>query len=358
MTIIQSSIFDFAALDSETRVVVQQEDKEFDQNIGTVGASYVRACHNLTRIHAALRYQHPGFVDYCRSKPGLSNGTAYKMIDVAKKFPESGNILIESREALHILASAPADAREEALTRALQGEAITYSRAREIVEEEQDARRYDGFTAIPAPIGDDNDPLSDYEEQVAAQYVPAVEYIPSPPPSRAQQFAVMVSSETNEWYTPANIIALAREVLGDIDLDPASCAAADLTVRAKDYYDQERNGLAQPWGGRIWLNPPYGKTRGRSNQDVWAEKLIAEYTEGTTTAAVMLVKAAFGYAWFMRLWHTYPICILDERLYFTPEDGEEDGQAKAATAILYFGPNVARFKQVFRPLGRVILPED
>jgi hypothetical protein len=40
----------------------------------------------------------------------------------------------------------------------------------------------------------------------------------------------------NEWFTPEKYIELARSVLGEIDLDPASCEAAQKTVRAKKWF--------------------------------------------------------------------------------------------------------------------------
>ncbi len=93
------TVFDFSQLDTSTRIVVQQEDKEFDRNIGEANGSFIYACKNLLRIQEALKYKRPGFVDYCNGKTGLSSSTAYRMINVAKMFPESGNIPLESREA-------------------------------------------------------------------------------------------------------------------------------------------------------------------------------------------------------------------------------------------------------------------
>lgn len=50
-------------------------------------------------------------------------------------------------------------------------------------------------------------------------------------------------SKTVEWYTPPWCLALVREVLGTIDLDPASCEAAQRTVQASQYYTIHDNGL-------------------------------------------------------------------------------------------------------------------
>ncbi len=61
---------------------------------------------------------------------------------------------------------------------------------------------------------------------------------------------------TAEHYTPAVYIDAGRHVLGDIDLDPASCAVANQTVRARRYYTAADNGLERPWGGRVFMNPP------------------------------------------------------------------------------------------------------
>ncbi|MCG8423972.1 MAG: MarR family transcriptional regulator [Proteobacteria bacterium] len=59
-----------------------------------------------------------------------------------------------------------------------------------------------------------------------------------------------------------------RYVLGAIDLDPASCRAANQIVCATRYYDLVSDGLTQPWSGRILLNPP-GDTQGKNVPAFW-----------------------------------------------------------------------------------------
>jgi len=68
------------------------------------------------------------------------------------------------------------------------------------------------------------------------------------------------SSASVEWYTPEWVAELARRVMGSIDLDPASCDVAQRTIKALEYYTREDDGLAKPWVGNVFCNPPYGRT--------------------------------------------------------------------------------------------------
>ncbi|MGO9046175.1 MAG: hypothetical protein ACLQFW_04700 [Xanthobacteraceae bacterium] len=75
----------------------------------------------------------------------------------------------------------------------------------------------------------------------------------------------------NEWHTPAKYLAAAREVLGEIDLDPATSKAAQEVVKAKKFFTKDDDGLKQEWHGRIWLlrprwtwgAPPCGRSKER-----------------------------------------------------------------------------------------------
>ena len=67
-----------------------------------------------------------------------------------------------------------------------------------------------------------------------------------------------LSSLSNEHYTPPSIVEAAREVMGGIDLDPASCRKANRHIKAERYFTQKDNGYLQDWHGRVFLNPPGG----------------------------------------------------------------------------------------------------
>jgi ParB family chromosome partitioning protein len=171
---------------------------------------------------------------------------------------------------------------------------------------------------------------------------------------------LLTSSETTEWYTPPVYTDAARALMGGIDLDPASCEAANRWIRAERFYTAADDGLSQPWGGRVWVNPPYGKTGSRSNQDVWAEKLKLEYDAGYVTQAVLLTKCVPGYAWWERLFRLWPVCFVEERIEFLRLNGRGEivanGQAKAGTTFWYVGRDIAAFRDVFAQFGRIVPP--
>jgi len=176
-------------------------------------------------------------------------------------------------------------------------------------------------------------------------------------PSQAVAITVF-SSESVEYYTPLQYVEAARQVMGSIDLDPASCEAAQKVIGAPRYYTKEMDGLKQKWEGRVWLNPPYGKIGNASSQGYWGQRLLEEYRDGNVSEAILLVKAATGYEWFEKLWDELPVCFARERLSFIREDGDDDGSSKQGTCFFYLGENVERFVEVFTRFGRIILPED
>ena len=61
----------------------------------------------------------------------------------------------------------------------------------------------------------------------------------------------------NEWSTPAPHLALVRQVLDQIDLDPASNDIAQRRICAARYFTKDDDGLSKPWHGRVFMNPPF-----------------------------------------------------------------------------------------------------
>jgi len=171
-----------------------------------------------------------------------------------------------------------------------------------------------------------------------------------------QTMEVLVSSETNEWYTDPGTIALVKRVLGPIELDPATCKLPQMWIKAKRYFTVDDDGLAQDWGCRtLFMNPPYGKTGNMSNQEIWMDKLITSLPR--IGACIALTKTVPGYQWWTKLWRgAWPghLCITDDRLAFVASNGTARGKSKAASSFWYYGPHADRFQAVFDESGRVV----
>jgi hypothetical protein len=65
---------------------------------------------------------------------------------------------------------------------------------------------------------------------------------------------------TVEWYTPPNLFLLLMRGNADpwFDLDPAGSPEGVSFVPARRIIRPPDDGLAHPWFGHVWLNPPYG----------------------------------------------------------------------------------------------------
>ena len=159
------------------------------------------------------------------------------------------------------------------------------------------------------------------------------------------------SSESNEWHTPPYYVAMARQVMGSIDLDPASCAEANKTVQAANFFKESRDGLVRPWygGGNVWLNPPYG----RGSAAKWSSKLIEEYEKGHVKQAILLVPNSTDTHWFQPLWE-YSICFVQGRIKFQAGDGQSARSNTKGSVFVYFGINQGEFADVFGGIGHIV----
>ena len=169
--------------------------------------------------------------------------------------------------------------------------------------------------------------------------------------SREAEGRAALQSGEMEWFTPGKYIELARDVLGGFDLDPASCEAAQQTVGAATYYTAESDGLRRPWKGRIWLNPPYSGALVKA----FAEKLLDSLASGDVTAAIMLTNSYTETSWFHTLASVATaVCFTRGRIKFESPHGEKCSPTNGQ-AFLYFGDNLALFKEKFLDVGLVMV---
>jgi len=156
----------------------------------------------------------------------------------------------------------------------------------------------------------------------------------------------------NEWYTPDEYLAAARDVLGGFDLDPASSDRAQEKVRAEKYFTAEQDGLRHKWHGRVWLNPPYA-------QPLIAEfvsKMVAERMMKRVTAGIMLTHNYTDTAWFHEAASCADaICFTRGRIKFYDDEGNIAAPTQGQ-AFFYFGDDVGSFAERFKSIGFVVEP--
>lgn len=155
------------------------------------------------------------------------------------------------------------------------------------------------------------------------------------------------NSGENEWYTPKEYIDMAASVMGSIDLDPASSAAANAVIGAKKIFAIDDDGLSKSWFGNVWLNPPYSQPQ----INLFADKLVNEYIHARFEQAIVLVNNATETVWFQTMASTASaLCFPKGRIKFwapnkttaTPLQGQ---------AFLYFGDKPEKFVSVFKQIG-------
>lgn len=93
---------------------------------------------------------------------------------------------------------------------------------------------------------------------------------------------------SDDWYTPRWIF----DALGvTFDLDVASPPGGPPFTPCRRYYTQVHDGLASPWEGLVWMNPPYSKPA------PWVDKFLRH---GNGIALLPAAKSR----WFYDLWES------------------------------------------------------
>jgi len=159
---------------------------------------------------------------------------------------------------------------------------------------------------------------------------------------------------SDEFYSPPWLVEAVRQVMGAIDLDPASSLAANETVRAAKIYTRETNGLENPWARRVFLNPPFS-----IGLRPWVEKLEAEIRAGRVEQAFVIgpteMLAHLCNPWF-RVLVAGSLLLPHKRIEFLkPDTGRWTGP-RFGTFAAYCGGEQDRFVSVFGDKGRILQP--
>lgn len=98
----------------------------------------------------------------------------------------------------------------------------------------------------------------------------------------------LLSSRSNEWYTPHDLFETLHEEF-EFNLDPC---ATDENAKCKRYFTQTEDGLVQDWEtSRVFCNPPYGRCLPN-----WTRKCFEASQDGALVVA--LLPASTSTRWF------------------------------------------------------------
>jgi len=112
----------------------------------------------------------------------------------------------------------------------------------------------------------------------------------------------LLKSERGDWKTPKTVIKCLEKLFGEFDLDPCG-GNPDLGIPR--VYTVKDNGLLRPWFGRVYVNPPYGRS-----VEAWVDKAVREVRLGRVERVVMLLASRTDTRWFHDLVLKYATAVL------------------------------------------------
>lgn len=210
--------FDYAALDAETRIVVQQRTSEIKTLMRRAASDIFDIGQKLVEVKAKLGHGH--FRSWLKAEFKWSVSTATRFMQVAEQFKCTNLMHLPiAASALYELAapSTPIDARLEAIERASFGEAISYSKAKEIADHYQSATEI----AADQSVTIDVNALTLETESSATikqhQLPPSGEELEPQltPPSKASRFIQSTATDQTK-ATPVSAPVESREHLLDV----------------------------------------------------------------------------------------------------------------------------------------------
>ena len=132
---------------------------------------------------------------------------------------------------------------------------------------------------------------------------------------------------SDDWCTPNHVL----DALGLFDDDPCPIGGVD--------------GLKRLWIGRVFLNPPYGKSTG-----IWLNKLANHGNGIALIFARTETKMFFEHVWS----RADALLFLRGRLYFLRPDGSQEGNAGGPSVLIAYGKQNVECLQMCGLAGQFI----
>lgn len=165
---------------------------------------------------------------------------------------------------------------------------------------------------------------------------------------------VQHSSRTDRWFTPVYIIEMVKEVLGPIDLDPASEEEANEIIGAKKIYTE--NALAESWvADTVFLNPPGTKIGNQSQSALFWQKLVYHFDRGDIKEAIFMAFSAellsTSQKYGTKSLLDFTICVPRNRIRFVDTLHPGKVAPSHSNVIVYLGAHPEKFKNIFSKIG-------
>lgn len=137
------------------------------------------------------------------------------------------------------------------------------------------------------------------------------------------------ANRNDRWLTPLPLI----RALGEFSLDPCGAPGHDTALEVWTP-ESVGDGLSLPWQGRVWLNPPYGRTM--------ADWMRALALHGHGTALIFArTETALFHDW---VWpHATAILFMRGRVTFLdPEGVAASANSGAPSVLIAYGESDAK----------------
>ena len=175
------------------------------------------------------------------------------------------------------------------------------------------------------------------------------------------------SKENPNWQTPVEHVDLARVALGGrINLDPFSCASANLVIGAERYYTEEDDGFSRIWDAEsVFVNHPGGTTQrswykfcgefaaGNFTRGIWVAFSIEQLCVLSEPSSVLDREARWALAAYVP--SDFSVCFLRKRIHFVDVDRpNRPSRPGHANAIFYAGDDPLLFERTYAPYGQIM----